>query len=140
MGKRKQPDTSLAAYHSLDQSDVAILKSKIIEALKVLGKGTSEQLADHIGEEYDRIWKRCSDLKNEKKIYASDHKVLTKKNRFARQWMICDGTEPKTQKEVRERLKKTESVADISRKITTIVREHTRKKKQVPPTSTNSLF
>lgn len=84
--KKKPPiDTSLAAYHSLDPSKVETIKSRIMEALKVLGRGSSEQLADYLGMEYDSCWKRCSDLKNDGKIFASDHKVLTRKKRFARQ-------------------------------------------------------
>jgi len=97
MPKRKIIDTSLAAFHSLDPSKVETIKGKIMEALKVLGRGSSEQLADYLGMDYDSVWKRCSDLKNDGKIFASDSKVLTRKKRFARQWMICDGSLPKTE-------------------------------------------
>lgn len=120
MTKRKNPDTSIAAFHSLDQSKVQELKNKIMEALKVLGKGTSEQIADYLGKEYDQVWKRCSDLKNEKKIFASDSKVLTKKKRFARQWVICDGAMPKTDKQVAQELKGKPTIADYSRDIASI--------------------
>jgi len=116
MSKRKRIDTSIAAFRSLDQSKVEIIKGKIMEALKVLGRGSSEQLADYLGMDYDSVWKRCSDLKNDKKIFASDSKVLTRKKRFARQWMICDGSLPKTEKSQKE-LKGQKSISDFSKEI-----------------------
>lgn len=117
---RKNPDTSIAAYRQLDISKVAIIKSKIIEALKILGKASSEQLADYLGLPYDICWRRCSDLKNDKKIFASDYKVLTKKNRFARQWIICDGSQPKTDKEAK--VLAGPSLVHYSRKINAIAK------------------
>lgn len=122
MTKRKNPDTSVAAFHSLDQSKMQEIKNKIMEALKVLGKGSSEQLADYLGMEYDNIWKRCSDLKNEGKIFASDYKVLTRKKRFARQWVICDGSLPKTEKS-QKALKGQKSISDYSKSINNIARQ-----------------
>lgn len=117
---RKQPDTSLAAYHSLDRQQFAETKTLILEALKRLGKASSEQIADFLGKPYDVIWKRCSDLKNEGKIFASDYKVLTKKNRFARQWIICDGSQPKTDKE--QKVLEGPSIASFSRRINAIAK------------------
>lgn len=116
MQKRKQPDTSLAAFHSLDQNKLNETKRLILDALKTLGKASSEQIADYLGKPYDVIWKRCSDLKNEKIIYASDFKVLTKKNRFARQWIIGD----ETKAERTEHSLAGPSVSDYSRKINAI--------------------
>lgn len=117
MPARKIIDTSLAAFHSLDPSKVETIKKKIMEALKVLGKGSSEQLADFLGMDYDSVWKRCSDLKNDKKIFASDYKVLTRKKRFARQWMICDPNQPKVERPQEKAIKGGESVSDFSRKL-----------------------
>lgn len=117
---RKQVDTSLAAYHSLDKQQLETIKSLIIEALKRLGKASSEQIADFLGKDYDVIWKRCSDLKNEGKIFASDYKVLTKKKRFARQWIICDGSQAKTEKE--QKVLDGPSISQYSRKIKEIAK------------------
>lgn len=89
-----------------------------MEALKVLGKASSEQLADYLGMEYDSCWKRCSDLKNDGKIFASDSKVLTRKKRFARQWMICDASLPKVERKPEKALP-GKSVVDFSRKLIT---------------------
>lgn len=93
--KRKPPDTSLAAYYSLDQEKIAKVKNLIMVALANLTKASSEEITSYLKMDKENIAKRCSDLKNEGKIYASDFKVLTKKNRFARQWMIKkEGEEP----------------------------------------------
>lgn len=89
--KKKQSDTSLAAYHSLDENYVAKLKRLILAALHKLGRASSEEVADYIGEPYDCTWKRCSDLKNEGKIYATHYRVITKRKRFAAQWALMDG-------------------------------------------------
>jgi len=116
MAKKNRIDTSIAAYHSLDQSNIQAIKTRIFNALKVLKKASSEQLADYLMMPYDSCWKRCSDLKNEGKIYASDNKVLTRKNRFARQWMICNENEiPKN-----ETPPDGPSISDYSRNIQNI--------------------
>jgi len=114
MPKRKRIDTSIAAYHALDQDQVARTKNLILVALKTIGRGSSEQIATHLKMAPDVIWKRCSDLKNEGKIYASEFKVLTKRNRFARQWMIGDG---KDQAKVVEMLMPGKTIADYSKEI-----------------------
>jgi hypothetical protein len=97
MPKKKQIDTSLAAFRSLDVDQVEDLKSKILDALNLLGKASSEELATYLKKAKDSTWKRCSDLKNEGKIYASDFKVKTKRGREARQWMLCEGSIQKTE-------------------------------------------
>jgi biotin operon repressor len=115
MAKRKRIDTSIAAYHALDKDQVSRIKSLILVALKQIGRGTSEQIAAHLKMDREQIWKRCSDLKNDGKIYASDFKVLTKRNRFARQWVIV-GTiieQPNTV----ERIMPGKNVADYSREL-----------------------
>lgn len=92
---RNNPDTSRAAYHNLNKDAVEALKKKILEALKVMKRGSSEQIADYLKmKNYDSVWKRCSDLKNEGKIFASDFKVKTKRQSMARQWMIYDPANP----------------------------------------------
>lgn len=118
--KRKRIDTSIAAYHSLDADQVARVKSLILVALTNMGKGSSEQVAEYLKMDRENIWKRCSDLKNEGKIYASDFKVLTKKNRFARQWMIK--TEDQPAKIVELRLP-GDSISTYSKRISAIQKE-----------------
>lgn len=118
--KRKQPDVSLAAFHSLDQNKISETKRLILNALNTLGRASSEQLADFLGKPYDVIWKRCSDLKNEKQIFASDFKVLTKKNRFARQWIICDESQSETERE--HKVLEGPSLVQYSRKINAIAK------------------
>jgi uncharacterized protein YehS (DUF1456 family) len=113
MPKKKQIDTSLAAFRSLDVDQVQDLKNKIIDALNVLGKASSEELAIYLKKAKDSVWKRCSDLKNDGKIYASDFKVKTKRGREARQWMLCSGS-----------IKKTETrTPSINPKQTTVAKE-----------------
>lgn len=92
--KRTIIDTSLAAFNALDQAQVSETKRQILEVLRIMNLGSSEQIADALKRPYDVIWKRCSDLKNEGKIYATDSKVLTRRGRFARQWAISGTTPP----------------------------------------------
>ena len=112
--KRKRIDTSIAAYHALDQDQVGRTKNLILVAINNLGKASSEQIATYLKLAPDVIWKRCSDLKNEGKIYASEFKVLTKRNRFARQWMIGD---EKEQAKVVEMAMPGKTVSDYSKQL-----------------------
>lgn len=116
MPQRKNPDTSIAAFHSLNQAAVLATKSKIIECLKVIGSGTSEEIADYLGSDYDVIWKRCSDLKNiDKKLCWTGEKRITRRCRMANVFCLTVTSQPKTDKS--EKLMKGKSISEITKEI-----------------------
>lgn len=97
MKKRYIPDTSRAAFESLDVSKIQKVKNDIVAALNVLGRASSDELKTYLKiYDKDTVAKRCSDLKNDMRIYASDFKVLSNKGKYARQWMLTEKTLQKT--------------------------------------------
>jgi len=82
------PSTSLEAYHSLEPDSVETLHRKILEGLKAIGKGTSQQVSDYIGIPHERIWKRFSELERDEKIYNTKIKHKNKSGRNAYQYAI----------------------------------------------------
>ncbi len=61
MNKKSAPATSKDAYQSLDPEKIRLMYRKISEALSEIGSATYEQLATHMNEKPERIWKRLSE-------------------------------------------------------------------------------
>lgn len=81
-------ETSLEAYHSLDHYKIDNLHAKILEGLKLIGKGTSEQISDAIGIPYTQVWRRLSELERDEKIYNTKIKHKNKSGRNAFQYAL----------------------------------------------------
>ena len=113
--KTKQPETSLAAYHSLDHESVASIQNKIVDALKIIGTGTSEQVATHLKMEHSRIWKRFSELEKDGRIINTQSKRMNRSGRNAFVYSLPDQQNNDLKKV--ERISKGESISDISRNI-----------------------
>lgn len=139
MTKKKIPETSKAAFRSLDPEKLNERYSKILQALGVIKEGTYEQIAKCAGLKDNVVWKRLSELAANKLIYRPGNKRKLKSGREGYTWMLTGEVAEKMQN--RERLMDGESVSDISKGIRTIVREHSRKaKKPQPPEQPNRLF
>lgn len=139
MPKRKNPETSKAAYKSLDPDKLNERYSKILAALGEIKEGTFEQIAKAAKLKDNVVWRRLSELAAAGLIYRPGNKRKLKSGREGYTWMLTGETAEKLQN--RERALGGESLADHSRKITTIVREHERKtKKPQQPEYTNKLF
>jgi predicted ArsR family transcriptional regulator len=139
MGKRKNPETSNAAYKSLDPENLNERYTLILEALGKIKEGTFEQIAKAAGLQDKVVWKRLSELAASKLIYRPGNKRKLKSGREGYTWMLTGDVAEKMQN--RERALGGKAVSDYSKDITTIVRQHTRKtSKNQEPVNTNKLF
>lgn len=119
MTKKQIPDTSKAAYESLEQSELAEIYRKIMYALVLIGEGTTEEIAASAKISHERIWKRVSELGKMDLIYRPGNKRPMRSGRLGYTWMLTLKGVPKT--EAAERALKTgKSVADYARNIKAI--------------------
>lgn len=88
MPKRKQIDTSLAAYHSLKAEDVRNIYKKILEALKVLGSANTEVISDYLTLPHPKVHKRTSEMERLEMIYKPGTKSVMKSGRMGFNWSI----------------------------------------------------
>lgn len=88
MAKRKIIETSQEAYKSLQPDQIREIYSKVIEALKVLGMASTEQISEYTTIPHPRIHKRVSEMEKLEMIYRPGIKVPTKAGRSAYQWTL----------------------------------------------------
>lgn len=117
MGKRKHCETSADALASIKSEDMKRLYRRIIEALKVLGQGSSQQISAYLTLEDDVVRKRLSELQNFGIIYKPGHKVPTKKGRDSYVWTLCKAG---AKTDIQNKAMAGKSVVDYSRTITEI--------------------
>lgn len=96
----KQPSTSLEAFKSVTIEMKNNHWGKILKALKSLGSGTYEELADFIGMERHQIGRRLKEMELEELIYKSGLKRPTKSGRNAFVYYLVGSSQPKTEREV----------------------------------------
>lgn len=115
--KKKQIDTSRAAFDSLNPITISIRMQKIADRLKTLGKGNYEQIAIAAGLREDQVWKRLIDCMKAGLIHRTEEKRKTKDNRDS--YVFAPG--PATQIAARkERVMKGKTVAQFSKDILNI--------------------
>ena len=114
MSKRKHISTSADAYNSLKPGQLAAIYRKIIEALKVLGQGSSQQISAHLTLDDDVVRKRLSELGKMGIIYKPGHKVPTKKGRDSYVWQLCS---PGAKTDTQNKVMTGKSVIDYSKTI-----------------------
>lgn len=117
MTKKKLPATSLDAYKSLQADQLREIYQKIIEALKVLGTASTEQISEYTTLPHPKIHKRVSEMERLEIIFRPGNRVATKSGRTAFVWCLCNN-QPKTQ--VIERAMAGKGIADYSREINNI--------------------
>lgn len=114
MTKRKNPDTSLDAYKSLDPIKISLRMQKIADGLNTIGKGNYEQIALAACLREDQVWKRIIDCIRAGLIHRTQEKRKTKDNRDS--YVFAPG--PATQIAAKkERVMKGPSVSDFSKKL-----------------------
>ena len=86
--ERVNPQTSHDAYRSITPEQLSRHYSKIMEALKVLGSASAEQIAKHLTMEHSQVNRRMSEMFRLEMIYKPGKKVLTKSGRNAYVWAI----------------------------------------------------
>lgn len=128
MGKRKNPETSNAAYRSLDPANLSERYQKILLALKKIKEGTFEEVAVAAGLEPQMVWKRLSELQKSGLIYRPGNKRRLKSGREGFTW--CLTGELPAELQAREQLMGGKSVSEYADEIITVVRQHTRKTKK----------
>jgi predicted transcriptional regulator len=96
--KRNNPSTSKDAFKSLRAEDLREVYKKIMDALKVLGSASTEQIAEYLTMEHAKIHKRVSEMEGMQLIYRPGGRVPTKSKRTAFVWTICDPSQPKVEK------------------------------------------
>lgn len=115
MSKRKNPQTSVDAYKSLQPDQIRAIYQKIVEALKVLGMASTEQIAEYTTIAHPKIHKRVSEMEKLEMIYRPGTRVKTKSGRTAYQWTLCNN-QPKVERKPEKALP-GKSVSDYSKEI-----------------------
>jgi predicted transcriptional regulator len=118
MVKKRQPETSLSAYKSLQPDQIAEIYRKILEALGKLGFATYEEIAAYLKMPPAKIWKRMSELHTKELVYRPGTKKMLKSGRMGFQWGLTSGQLIKTEKSQKS-LKGQQSISDYSRKLIT---------------------
>lgn len=119
MAKRKTVDTSLAAFHSLDEAQISEIKRQILSALSQIKEGTFEDISACLKLSKDKIWKRLSEMCIDGLIYRPGNKKALSSGRMGYTWKIVPaesgGIIPE---KVTEKALPGKSVSDYSKKIT----------------------
>lgn len=120
MPERKNPETSLAAYRSLEVNQLNEIYQKILAALSVITEGTFEDISAWLHVDKSRVWKRLSEMERMQLVYRPGNKRILKSGRFGYTWMLTNGSVPKTEKQQKELLKGTKSISEIAGNIAKI--------------------
>lgn len=116
MAKRKNPDTSLEAYHSLDPVKISEMHKKIARAVKALGSGNYEAIALYLGVAESKVWKRLKEAQDAGLIFKTGETVLTKSNCKSYVY-ACVGEKVPAPVRKPEKSIKGKSVSDYSREL-----------------------
>lgn len=119
MAKRNNPDTSKAAFHSLDPAKLTKTYKGIILALTKIGSGHFEDIAYQMKVDPGVVWKRLSDLSKAGLIERSGYKKILKSGRMGYMWQLTTKGMPKTDADMKA-LKNKPTVMDHSRNIKAI--------------------
>lgn len=113
--ERKNPSTSIDAYKSINAEQKREIYKKIKSALQVIGKGTFEQIANHLEMDASKIWKRLSEMERLEIVFRPGEKDKLKSGRRGLVWYLTGSSFPKDR--IVEKVPKGKSVADYSRSI-----------------------
>lgn len=96
--KRKNPETSIDAYKSLDPQQLNETYRQILSALDSLGEGSFEDIAAFLKEPPAKIWKRLGELGKMELIYRPGNKRMLKSGRMGFTWMRTNPSKTEQQK------------------------------------------
>lgn len=97
---RKNPSTSHEAYRSVHEEMKKSHYGKIISALKVLGTGIYEEIADTAGMEKNQVSRRLLEMEGLQLVWKPGAKKPTKAGRNAFVYQLT-GNVPKTEQELK---------------------------------------
>ena len=115
MGTTKMPETSREAYHSLNPANILEVHHRIMDALRILGNGTFEDIARQAKLEPQRVWRRLSELLKVDIVYRPGTKKPLRSGRNGFIWALTKPGEPTAP--VTERVMKGKTIADYSKKL-----------------------
>ena len=97
MSERKLPDTSLAANKAATVEMRNGHYAKIISALKSLGSGTYEEIANHVGLDRHAVGRRLGEMEGMQLVWKPGAKKNTKSGRQAYVYQLTGSSQPKTE-------------------------------------------
>lgn len=109
------PDTSRAAYKAAASEMIANHKQQILQALKILGQGTGEQIASRARINYFQVQRRISELEKDGLVFKPGHKLPTKTGRLSYVWQLRNPEQVQITKV--EKVLPGKTVADFSKAI-----------------------
>lgn len=109
MSKNKVVETSREAFYSLDPEKINEIHKRIIEGLRLIKKGTYEDLAISLKLEPQRVWRRLSELHKMGAIERTGERKKMASGRSGFEWQLTAKV-PQTEKAIPGK-----SVADYSR-------------------------
>lgn len=104
--KRKNPDTSIEAYKSLDPESLNETYKGIIKALNVLGTGTYEDIAAFLKKDRIAIGRRMKEVMDKGLVYRTGQTKQLKSGRKGFIWALTNGSLIKTEIEAGNVFKK----------------------------------
>lgn len=99
MNKQNLPETSHAANVSMTYEMRKKHHGKIILALKEIGSGNYEQIADFLGMDRHQVGRRLKELETEMIVWKPGLKSNTKSGRQAFIYQLTGQSQPKVEKE-----------------------------------------
>lgn len=116
--KRKLPDTSISAYKGVTIEMLNNHHSKIIKALKELGSGTYEEIANWLGwDDKNRASRRLLEMEKLELVWKPGGKKSTKSGRLAYIYHLRGDQFPKTDEAEKNQFKGQTTTADYANKI-----------------------
>jgi predicted transcriptional regulator len=97
MKKSKMPDTSLDAYHSLDQNNIREIYARIKWALSNIGEGTWEDISKVLKEKDSKIWRRLAEMERLEIICRTENKKVLSSGRKGYTWKLTSLHSPTVQ-------------------------------------------
>lgn len=111
---RKNPETSLAAFKSLQSEEMIKTYNDILAALSILGEGTTEEVAKVMKCHPGKVWRRFSELHEKYKlIHRPGTQRVLKSGRKGYTWKLNPEVEPLIT--TVERILPGKSVSDYSK-------------------------
>lgn len=115
MVKKLIPETSREAFHSLDPVNILELHNRIMDALRIIGSGTFEDIARQAKLEPQRVWRRLSECLKAGIVYRPGTKKPLKSGRNGMVWALNNPGESTAP--VTEKILPGKSISDFSKKL-----------------------
>lgn len=109
------PETSKEAFRSLNPDKINDIHRRILDALKVIGKGHYEDIAKSAKADPSRVWKRLSELHKSGLIERTGERKVLSSGRDGFVWTLADKYLPMTK--LTESVSPGKTISDYSKAI-----------------------